>query len=110
MVTKSKVKRVGRQQIAVKMLSRLGGAVDKKDIYGAISIICNEISTAMIENRAVSIKNFGTFSPYLHPGRLSHDVHLGKLAQQKPFRRFKFYPHHNFIRLLKDRRANFLKR
>ncbi len=72
-----------------------------------MNLVCGEIVREILGNQAISIKNFGTLSPYRFHGHKALDVSTGIVGSVKPFRTVRFHPHAVFLRLMEGRRDKF---
>lgn len=89
------------------LYDRLNGTISKKSINDAISFICDYLITNVVEDKSISIINFGTFSPYIFHAHKAFNIALGKMQQVKAFRSVKFRAHSTFLNLIASRRDRF---
>lgn len=104
------LKNVRKRDLASRIHKRLDKLIKKQDIEHALDIICQELPDFIAENNSVSIKNFGTFSPYIYRGYFSKGIHTGETHWYKPFWTVKFHPHLNLTRLIKAGKEKFKKK
>lgn len=101
------MKTITKKKLAKKIFQRTSGAVPQKNITDCLQVICEYLIEAAVENRAVSVANFGTFSPYTQSSHLGLNIASGELQQVKPKRSLKFRPHAALSSLLKKQRTKF---
>lgn len=98
---------VGWQKLADRIYDKLGGILDRKDIYDSVKVVTKELSRAIVDDEQVRVKNFGTIVPHTLGAHTVRHVVTGKLVQAKATRTVRFFPHAALIRLLKERRGKF---
>lgn len=103
MIKKSITKKV----IANSIYKRFGKSLKKRIINDALSTICKMLTEGLEKDRAVSVENFGTLSPFTFHGHGALNVATGEMCEVKPFRSVKFRSHAAFLTLLLQRRATF---
>ena len=86
---------------------KLGKNISKLIISDIIDIICDYISEELKANRSFSIKNFGTFSPYVHPAHDGLNIDTGELQHVSSWTGVRFHPHIIFNTLLDRKRKRF---
>lgn len=89
---------------------KLNKSISKKYIHDVVNIISNYISEEICNDRSVSIKNFGTFSPYIFHEHMAYDVCTGMKRFIPAFKSVKFRIHSEFQAILNKRRASMKKR
>jgi len=102
--------KINKKDLTVNIHKRLGGVVSKNQIYDVITIICDYISEELLENRSVTIKSFGTLSPYVFHGHEGMDISRGEMRYVEEFRSVKFRPHHILLRLVQRKRKKFTRK
>jgi len=102
--------RIDKKTIVDNIYKHLGKTLSKNQIYDVVTVICDYLSEELIENRSVSIKNFGTLSPYMFHGHEGIDVSSGNMRYVEEFRSVKFRPHHVLWRLVKRKRKKILRK
>ena len=103
------MKNLNKSQIVSKIYKRFNKALSKRKINDSINVICDVLIQELLANNAVSVKNFGTLSPYLFHEHIGMNVSSGRLQKISSFRSVKFHPHHTFITLIANRRASLVK-
>lgn len=98
---------VTRKDISKAIHKRINLSLKESQIHDVCSIIYEFLIEEIRNDRAVSVHNFGTFSPYLFHGHLARDVVTGQLIHTLPFRTLKFRPHVVLTALLEQRRSDF---
>ena len=98
---------VGWQCLTDRIHERLGGTINRKDIYDSVKVVTRELSRAIVEDEQVRVKNFGTIVPHTLGSHTVRHVLTGQLVQAKETRTVRFYPHAALVRLLRERRGNF---
>lgn len=86
------------------------GTIPFDHVYAAIKIIQEEVAYSLVNDIPVTVKNFGTLSPYVWPGHKAGywAGKEGKGPQEtKPTRRIKLHPHENFKRLIELKKEEF---
>lgn len=99
---------VTRKKIAGKIYRRFGSALKQRIILDAINIICVTLHNDILQDRAVSVENFGTFSPYRFHEHRAMNIATGQIEKVKSFRTVKFRPHFTLLELVSQRRESFL--
>jgi len=61
----------------------------------------------MIENHVVTVRRFGTLSPFFRSGYTANDISRQEVRQLEGFCTIKFHPHESFRILIRDRESNF---
>lgn len=98
---------VGWQRLADRICDKVGGTIDRKDIYDSIKIVTKELSRAMLEDEQVRVKNLGTLVSHQLGRHTVRHVVTGELVQARETRTVRFYPHATLKRLLRERRGKF---
>ena len=88
---------------------RLGGALSKSAIYDAINVINDSLIDMIVNNKAISIENFGTISPYVFHSHKGMNIASGKIQQVQEFKTVKFRVHNVFQTLVEQRKKKFKK-
>ena len=101
------MKKIDKKKMASIIRKKLNGALSRKAIYDAITIIDDSIIESLIEDKAFSVVNFGTFSPHLFHEHEGMNISKGILERVKPFRTVKFRAHANFLALVAQRKDKF---
>ena len=101
------MKKIDKRKLTSIIFKRLNGALSKKSIYDAISVIDDSIIESLIDNKTVSIANFGTLSPYLFHEHKGLNIASGAVEPVKPFKAVKFRAHSNFLALIEQRKDKF---
>lgn len=109
-MTKSKRKKIGRTDLTKSIYKQLNGAIPYRSIYYAVNVIVQEMAKEIILDRVISVKRFGTLSPYSIPGHLANDIMSGEVREIPTVRSVKFHPHESFLSLIKDRKDGFRKK
>lgn len=100
---------ITRTKLIDAIFNRIHKAVSKVIINDVISIIEYELAQALIENQAISIENFGTFSPYQHPSHHGIDISSGKEMQTQSVKTVKFRTNCHFQNLINNKKNFFQK-
>lgn len=98
---------IGRNYLVDKIYKRLKGTVKKSDIRFAINIIINEIRNELINKRSISIKNFGTLTPYLFQAHKGINMFTKKIEMFPKTWSVKFHAHVGFLKLLELAKEKF---
>ena len=106
-VTETKRKRVTRADLSKRIYERIGKVIRYKSILQILGVIVSQISQDLVENRTISVRRFGTLSPYLRHGHLANDLSQGVVRHLPPRRSVKFHPHQSFLALLEERYVRF---
>jgi len=99
---------ITRKKIAEKIYRRFGSALKQRVIQDAVNIICITLHNNIVQDRAVSVENFGTFSPYRFHEHRAMNIATGQIEKVKSFRTVKFRPHFTLLELVSLRRESFL--
>ena len=73
-------------------------------------MICEELAESLIENEAITIKNFGTLNPYLFHSHRGYNVQTGIVQEYPEFWSVKFHTHDAFQKLMEEKREYFSKK
>ena len=103
-------KAVTKKVIATKIHQKLGMALNKRVIQDAINAICACLQDNIERDRAVSVENFGTISPYVFHSHSGMNIATGELREVPAFHTVRFHPHFIFLELLARRREAFLEK
>lgn len=102
--------KVFRKELETYIKLRIGAKVIRPtNIADAVSAILDFVKTEIINDRPVSIKNFGTFSPFLVPSHLGINVASKLMQVTRPHKSVRLHPHVSFTSLVDARRATFSK-
>lgn len=101
--------KLSKKNLTDKIYKRLNGAVSKLVIHDVVTVICDHIISELEKNRAFSVRNFGTFSPFNFHEHEGMDISSGAMQKVKSFRSVKFRPHAVFRLLLDRKRKKFEK-
>ena len=102
--------KIDKRKIANILHKRLGGALSKGAIYDALVIINDSLIESAINNKTISVHNFGTFSPFLSSEHKGFNIALGKMQEVQSFKTLKFRPHANFLDLVEQKKDKFKNR
>jgi len=102
--------KLDKKYIANKIYIRLNKTIPRIVILDIINIIYDFIVDNLKHNNAFSVKNFGTFIPYIFRGHPGFNVSSGKVEEVKPFKTVKFLPHVELTKLVKLNRNKLLKK
>lgn len=105
-----KGKKISRADLSKRIHLRLSGAIPYRTIAYALNVIIEQMAKEIIEDRIISVRRFGTLSPYSIPGHLAHDLSSGEVRTLPTKRSVKFHPHESFLFLLRDREDRFRER
>lgn len=86
---------------------KLNKIISKPKIKKSIDIIINSLADELIEKKSISIKNFGTFSPYLFKGHKSFNVNTGNFIYIDSFLNIKFRTHYSFNKIILLKKKKF---
>jgi nucleoid DNA-binding protein len=103
-------KTINRTDLSKIIYARIGGSIPFNKIYQSVGLITEQISSDLISDQMVSVRNFGTLSPYVRVPHIAHNVNEGRLWCVKANRSVTFHPHEAFQSLIQDRREKFCKR
>jgi nucleoid DNA-binding protein len=98
-----------KKDLAKEIKKKMFNSVNEEVIKNALEVLIEELSKDLIDDVPISVKNFGTLSPYLYHGHFAYNVQTGERYNMKPFRTVKFNSHESFTNLVKDRIDNFKK-
>ena len=105
----STVKKTIKRDLVRRLYDRFGRAIPLRDVRSAVDVIVEEVVSALIQDIPVTVKNFGTLSPYQYHGHAAKHVGTGRMVEVKAFRTVKLNAADSFLKLLKDRRDRFEK-
>lgn len=103
------MKTIDKKKLTHIIYQRLGGALSKSSIYDAINIINESLIEMVLDNKAISIENFGTISPYVFHAHKGLNIASGEMQQVKEFKTVKFRVHNVFQALVEQRKKKFKK-
>lgn len=101
---------VGRQEIVDAIYFRLDKSLKRKYITDSVNVICEELAESLIENEAITVKNFGTLNPYLFHAHRGYNVQTGIVQEYPEFWSVKFHTHDSFQKLMEEKRDYFSKK
>lgn len=101
------MKKIDKKKLTALIYKRLNGVLSKKSIYDAVTVINDSLIESIIDNKAISITNFGTFSPYLFHAHEGLNIASGVRHTVKSFRTVKFRAHTCFLALIEQRKDKF---
>lgn len=85
-----------------KIYNNLGKSISRKDVEKIVFALIKHMSKTLLEDYTpISIKNFGTFSPYILSGHVGFNVQRGKLVRTQDYQTVKFNPHYSFLKTLR---------
>ena len=98
---------LGRVGIAKAIHKRCG--LPFRQVYQAIGIIIEQITSDLINDQVVTVRRFGTFSPHVRRAHLAHNVCTGVIRSLGLVKSVKFHPHEAFTNLIHERQECFLQ-
>jgi len=101
---------INKKKLTANIYKRLSGAISKNQIYDIITVICDYCSDELYNNRSITIKKFGTLSPYLFHGHEGLNIARAEMQYVDEFRTVKFRPHHILRRLVQRKRKKFVRK
>ena len=101
---------VTKNTIVNVIYTRFGKSLKKRIINDALVEICDFLQNELLQDHAVSVENFGTFSPFVFPGHRGMNVASGDIRLVAPFRTVRFHAHATLLGLLACKRSSFLGR
>ena len=84
----------------LKIQNRLGETFSLSLLQEMVAVVVECMKEDLVLNRAISIPNLGTITPYLHSGHMGVNIHTKKKVFVPAFRSVHFRPHAVFRRLL----------
>jgi nucleoid DNA-binding protein len=93
-----------KKDLVARIQKRLGGTLPRRDISDAVAVLFELLEKDVVADRAVSVHNFGTLSPYLYPSRWARDVVSQEMRYTSPVRTVKFHAHVSFTEIVNLRR------
>jgi nucleoid DNA-binding protein len=100
---------ISKNKLAALISKRLGKTLPKSAIVDAIAIINNSLIDMIVDNKSISIGNFGTISPYLFHKHKGFNISTGEMQEVDEFKTVKFRVHNNFQMLVNGRKSKFKK-
>jgi len=101
--------KLSKKHLTDKIYKRLNKAASKLVIHDVITVIGDHIVSELEKDRAFSVTNFGTFSPFRFHEHQGMDISSGAMQKVSSFRSVKFRPHAVFRLLLDRKRKKFEK-
>ena len=102
-------KTIGRAEITSRIHERTNGAIPYRRIYDCVSKIIEEIKSDLLQDQAVSVRRFGTLSPYTIKSHKANDVTTGEVRVLPPKKSVKLHSHDSFSELISERQESFKK-
>ncbi len=99
-----------KKKIVEKIYRRLDCSLKQRVIQDVVNIICTALQNDLLQDRAISVENFGTFSPYRFHEHRAMNIATGQIEKVKSFRTVKFRPHFTLLELISQRRESFLRK
>ena len=99
---------VSRSFLVNQLRKNAEGILTHRKALKLVNVIVDSILSELMEDRAVSVKNFGTINPYVKKGQWGYDFGAPCKKMRPAKRSLKFHPHENFISLKNQRRDYFL--
>lgn len=99
-----------RKDIEKFIYDKFDGKINLTNISDAVSAILDFLKTEITNDRPVSIKNFGTFSPFTVKSHLGIDVNSGRMRVTRAFMGVRLHPHASFLSLIASHRPTFSER
>jgi nucleoid DNA-binding protein len=87
----------------------VGRAIQYNKIHLAVNVIIDQLAFDLSENQAISVRRFGTLSPYVRKGRTAYNVSTGEMHETDNTTLVKFHAHESFTLLLQDKKVRFRK-
>ena len=103
------MKKTIKNNLVRRLYERLGRVIPTRDIRSAVDVIVEEVVSSLVQDVPVTVKNFGTLSPYQYHGHAAKHVGTGRIINVKAFRTVKLNPAEAFWKLLSERRERFEK-
>ena len=101
--------KISKEKLSDLVYKRLDRSIPKMVIYDVITVMFDYFANELFNNRAVSIKNFGTWSPFMFHEHEGINVATGVKQIVQSFRTVKFVPHTVFRKLLSISKERFEK-
>jgi nucleoid DNA-binding protein len=98
---------MNRIDLANAIHERLGGSISHRKIYQAVGIIIEQITSDLVNDQVVTVRRFGTLSPYVRMAHLANNVRTGMIRKLRSVKSIKFHPHEAFTSLIHDRQERF---
>jgi nucleoid DNA-binding protein len=103
------VKKTNKTILVRLLYERLGRAIPIRVVRSAVDVLLDEIAGCLVQDVPVTIRNFGTLSPFQYHGHPAQHVGTGRMVEVKAFRSVKLHGAEAFLRLLSERREQFEK-
>lgn len=84
---------ISKVNLARQIKKRFGGQISQCIIIEVINSMLDVMKEELREDRVISVKNFGTLSPYVYHGHNAFNVVSGEKVYVAPFRTVRFHPH-----------------
>lgn len=84
---------VSKVHLARRIKKRFGGQISQRVIIEVINTIIDVMKQELLEDRTISVKNFGTLSPYIYHGHNAFNVVSGEKVYVESFRSVRFHTH-----------------
>lgn len=78
-----------------------------RSLYRCLGIIIDQVTNDLVEDHVVTVRRFGTLSPFFRLGHVTHDISQNRFRKLEGFCTVRFHPHESFRTLLKERERNF---
>jgi nucleoid DNA-binding protein len=103
------VEKTIKRDLIRRIYDRLGRAIPVRDVRSAVDVTVEEVASALVQDVPVTVKNFGTLSPYQYHGHAAKHVGTGRTIEVKAFRTVKLNAAEAFLKLLLERKERFEK-
>jgi nucleoid DNA-binding protein len=103
------VRKTNKTHLVRLLYERLGRAIPIRVVRSAVNVVSDEIALCLVQDVPVTVKRFGTLSPYRYHGHPARHVGTGRMVEVKAFRTVKLHASEAFLELLSERKERFEK-
>jgi len=103
------MKTIDKRKLTEIIHKRLGGSLSKSSIYDAINVINDSLIEMVVDNKAISVSNFGTIAPYVFHKHKGLNISTGEIQEVEEFKTVKFRVHDTFQTLVAQKKHKFKK-
>lgn len=94
-----------KSELASSIHKRLNGTIKSADVVKAVTIIIEQLAKDLVEDFVVTVRRFGTLSPYVVQEHTYVDLTTREVTTSPARRSVKFHVHEAFQKLISERRG-----
>jgi len=102
-----KARSINKRKLTNSIYKKINKAVPQKLLLDCVEVITEHLIQSVIDDKAVSIDNFGTFSTYTIPPHNGLNISSGIMREVRAKKLVKFRPHIILTELINQKRKKF---